>query len=128
MAVGLTPGQTLRILMPQAVRRMLPALISQLVVLLKDTSLGYVVAYPELLRQIRTLTEFFGNRYLFSLFIVAAVLHRRQPVDLAGRRLSRQRRARRRQLAVWHLPRLPATWSQAEQSDRRRLSPGLPTG
>jgi len=51
-AVGLTRGQTLRIvLLPQAVRRMLPALISQLVTILKDTSLGFVVAYGELLRQ-----------------------------------------------------------------------------
>lgn len=76
LAIGLTRGQTFRIIeLPQAARRMLPALISQVVVLLKDTSLGYVVAYPELLRQIRTLTEFFGNRYLFSVFFVGAAMY-----------------------------------------------------
>jgi glutamate transport system permease protein len=50
-AVGLTRAQTLRmILLPQAFRVMLPALISQLVVVLKDTSLGFIILYPELVR------------------------------------------------------------------------------
>ena len=76
LAIGLTPGQALRlILMPQAVRRMLPSLVSQLVVLLKDTSLGYIVGYVELLRVNRELRDFFGSRYIFSLFIVTAALY-----------------------------------------------------
>jgi len=50
-AIGLTPFQTTRlILLPQAFRIMLPALISQLVVVLKDTSLGFIVSYEETLR------------------------------------------------------------------------------
>jgi glutamate transport system permease protein len=50
-AVGLTRGQSLRlILLPQAFRVMLPVLISQLVVILKDTALGFIISYPELLR------------------------------------------------------------------------------
>jgi glutamate transport system permease protein len=50
-AIGLTRGQALRlVLLPQAFRIMLPALISQLVVVLKDTSLGYFISYVELLR------------------------------------------------------------------------------
>ncbi|MBT8227211.1 MAG: amino acid ABC transporter permease [Dactylosporangium sp.] len=50
-AVGLTPFQTTRlILLPQAFRIMLPALISQLVVVLKDTSLGFIISYEEALR------------------------------------------------------------------------------
>jgi glutamate transport system permease protein len=53
LAVGLTPGTTMRlVLLPQAVRVMLPALISQIVVILKDTSLAAVLGlYTELLRQ-----------------------------------------------------------------------------
>jgi glutamate transport system permease protein len=53
LAIGLTPGSTMRlILLPQAVRTMLPALISQIVVVLKDTSLAAVLGiYIELLRQ-----------------------------------------------------------------------------
>ena len=50
-AVGLTRGQALRvILLPQAIRVMLPALISQLVVIFKDTSLGFVILYGEAVR------------------------------------------------------------------------------
>ncbi len=53
LAIGLTPGATMRlVLLPQAVRVMLPALISQVVVILKDTSLAAVLGiYIELLRQ-----------------------------------------------------------------------------
>jgi glutamate transport system permease protein len=38
------------ILVPQAVRTMLPAIVAQCVVALKDTALGFIIAYPELLR------------------------------------------------------------------------------
>jgi glutamate transport system permease protein len=76
LAVGLTSGQSLRlVLLPQAVRRMLPSLVSQLVVLLKDTSLGFVVGYAELLRTSRELRDFFGSRYIFSIFVVTAVIY-----------------------------------------------------
>jgi len=53
LAIGLTPGASMRlVLLPQAIRVMLPALISQLVVILKDTSLAAVLGlYTELLRQ-----------------------------------------------------------------------------
>lgn len=51
MSVGMRRGQVLRlILLPQAFRVMLPTLISQLVVILKDTSLGFIISYPELLQ------------------------------------------------------------------------------
>lgn len=49
-AIGLSPLQTTGlILLPQAFRIMLPALISQLVVVLKDTSLGFIISYEETL-------------------------------------------------------------------------------
>jgi len=53
LAIGLTRGASMRlVLLPQAVRVMLPALISQIVVILKDTSLAAVLGlYTELLRQ-----------------------------------------------------------------------------
>jgi glutamate transport system permease protein len=48
-AVGLRKAQVMNIvLLPQAVKIMLPAIISQMVVALKDTSLGYAVAAPGL--------------------------------------------------------------------------------
>lgn len=76
LAVGMSPTQTLLlVLLPQAVRRMMPSLVSQLVVLLKDTSLGFIVGYSELLRTSRELRDFFGNTYLFSIFVVAATIY-----------------------------------------------------
>jgi glutamate transport system permease protein len=75
-AVGLTRGQTLlTILLPQAVRTMLPSLIAQLVVLLKDSSLGFIVGYPELLKSIQNNAQFFGNAYYISLFVVGAGIY-----------------------------------------------------
>ena len=44
------PGDAATSCVPQAARAMLPVIVSQLVVLLKDTALGYIIAYPELLQ------------------------------------------------------------------------------
>jgi glutamate transport system permease protein len=75
-AIGLRRGQALRlILLPQAVRRMLPALISQLVTLLKDTSLGFVIAYAELLRTGRNAVEFLGGPYSIPVYTAIAVVY-----------------------------------------------------
>jgi glutamate transport system permease protein len=75
-AIGLRRGQTLRmILVPQAVRRMLPALVSQLVTLLKDTSLGFVIGYAELLRNGRTAVEYLGGRYSIPIYTAIAVVY-----------------------------------------------------
>ena len=61
---------------PQAFRQMLPIIVAQLVVLLKDTSLGYIVGYNELIRTtMNNLGSFYGNRYMFSLFVVTLVLY-----------------------------------------------------
>ena len=50
MALGMSPGQTMRlVLAPQALRLMLPTFITQLVTILKDSSLGYAVSYAELM-------------------------------------------------------------------------------
>jgi glutamate transport system permease protein len=42
-------GVMLRILVPQGITAMMPAIVSQLVVLLKDSALGYIIAYEDLL-------------------------------------------------------------------------------
>jgi glutamate transport system permease protein len=76
LAIGLRRGQALRIvLIPQAVRHMLPALVSQLVTLLKDTSLGFVIAYPELLRLGRGAVEFLGGKYSIPVYTAIAVVY-----------------------------------------------------
>lgn len=64
LAIGLTRFQVLRIiLLPQAFRIMLPALISQLVVIVKDTSLGFVVfGFSEFVRTANVVIQFFGGQ------------------------------------------------------------------
>jgi glutamate transport system permease protein len=50
-ALGMRKTQVMvLILLPQALRSMMPTIISQLVVLLKDTALGFLITYEELLR------------------------------------------------------------------------------
>jgi glutamate transport system permease protein len=72
-ALGLSYWQAMRlVLLPQAVRRMIPAGISQMITLLKDTSLAYVVGYEELLRRGRISGEF-ANSPLQALILVTAM-------------------------------------------------------
>ncbi|GAB3145536.1 amino acid ABC transporter permease [Micromonospora sonneratiae] len=62
VAIGLSSMQTTRmILLPQAFRIMLPALISQLVVVLKDTSLGFIISYEETLNIGKQIIGALGN-------------------------------------------------------------------
>jgi glutamate transport system permease protein len=76
LSLGLSRGQVLRsILLPQAVPRMLPILISQMVLLVKDTSLGFIVGYSELLRAGRSLVDFYGNRYALQIYIAVAAIY-----------------------------------------------------
>ena len=96
-SIGLRRGQTLQlILIPQAVRRMLPALISQLVTLLKDTSLGFVIGYAELLRNGRTAVEFLGGRYSIPIYTAIAVVYIAVNASLSFLARWLDRRTRRR--------------------------------
>jgi glutamate transport system permease protein len=72
-ALGLRRAQTMRlILVPQAVRTMLPAIIAQCVVALKDTALGFIIAYPELLRTGQLIYNGFFN-IIPTAVVVAAI-------------------------------------------------------
>lgn len=73
-AIGLRKGQTMTtILLPQAVTAMLPALVSQLVVIVKDTTLGgALLAFPELLNARATLAANYAN--VIPSFIVVAII------------------------------------------------------
>lgn len=82
----------LLVVVPQAARRMIPAIVSQLVTLLKDTSLGSAIAFEELLRRAQINGEFFQNR-LQSL-VVAAVMY--IIVNFALSRLARRLEVRQR--------------------------------
>jgi glutamate transport system permease protein len=73
-AIGLRKNQTMTsILLPQAVTAMLPAIVSQLVVIVKDTALGGVMLqFPELLSERGTLAANYAN--VIPSFIVVAVI------------------------------------------------------
>jgi glutamate transport system permease protein len=72
-AIGLPEGQLMwSILLPQALTAMLPSLISQLVVVLKDTALGYIIGYEELLRKAEQIGTYKSN-VLPALLVVAAL-------------------------------------------------------
>ncbi|MBM9618970.1 amino acid ABC transporter permease [Streptomyces zhihengii] len=73
-AIGLRKGQTMTsILLPQAVTAMLPALVSQLVVIVKDTTLGgALLAFPELLNARGTLAANYAN--VIPSFIIVAII------------------------------------------------------
>lgn len=76
LAIGLTSLKAwVLIEFPQAFRQMLPIILAQLVVLLKDTSLAYIVSYPELARTISNNRNFFGSRYMFTLFAIGLVIY-----------------------------------------------------
>jgi glutamate transport system permease protein len=59
--------------LPQAVRRVLPSIVSQSVGLLKDTSLGFVVSYTELLYSGKVLATY--NGLLIQTYIVVALVY-----------------------------------------------------
>ncbi len=94
LSIGLTPTQTLRaILLPQAVTAMLPALVGQLVVVLKDTALGQIITYPELLNTYQQIGSNWGNPVPAILFIaVIFILINYALTVLAARVESRLRR------------------------------------
>jgi glutamate transport system permease protein len=94
-AIGLTYRQAMGlVVVPQAVRRMLPSIVSQLVTLFKDTSLGFVIAYEEMLRRGRFATQQFSESLLQILLLVAVVfITINIGLSTAARRLEgRQRR------------------------------------
>ncbi|HYH75926.1 MAG TPA: amino acid ABC transporter permease [Arthrobacter sp.] len=70
-AIGLPKSAVMTsILLPQAVRSMLPVIISQLVVILKDTALGFIVTYNEILFQ----AKFFGSQVQYGSPIIPAAI------------------------------------------------------
>lgn len=73
-SLGLSWGQTMRsILLPQAITSMLPVLVSQLVVVLKDTAIGYQITFVEMVRQGTVVGSTYGN-YVSALIVVAALM------------------------------------------------------
>ena len=74
-ALGLRKGGVMRlILLPQAITAMMPAIVSQLVILLKDSALGWIISYPDLLNAaFRQVGANFGNSLAAA--VVVAVMY-----------------------------------------------------
>ncbi|MGC5563768.1 amino acid ABC transporter permease [Streptomyces sp. FR-108] len=74
-AIGLRKNQTMRfILLPQAVTAMLPAIVSQLVVIVKDTALGgAVLTFPDLMASVGPMSAYYGANTLASFTVVALI-------------------------------------------------------
>jgi glutamate transport system permease protein len=105
LSIGLTAGQTLRsIQLPQALTAMLPALVGQLVVILKDSALGTAITYPELLQAAKDVGTAYGN--VIPAYVLAALIFiiiNYGLTNVAGRverRLSRRGRGPRKGAAA----------------------------
>lgn len=73
-SLGLTRGKvTRRIVLPQAIHYVIPSLISQLVVVVKDTTVAYVVSYPDLMQNARVLITSYDS--LVSVYLVVAIIY-----------------------------------------------------
>lgn len=74
-AIGMRKGQTMRsILLPQSVTAMLPAIVSQLVVIVKDTALGgALLGFSELLASVRPMSANYGANTIASFTVVAVI-------------------------------------------------------
>ncbi|MBB5959967.1 glutamate transport system permease protein [Saccharothrix tamanrassetensis] len=75
-ALGMRKTQVMvQVLLPQALRAMLPTIISQLVVLLKDTALGFIIEYEELLNYAKYLGSQgqFGRPLVPMTIVIAAI-------------------------------------------------------
>ena len=82
-ALGLTDRKAMRlVILPQALRRMVPATVSQLITLTKDTSLVSIIGIQELMRHSRIVTNTSGSPFvgtgvdapLLQVFILAGAL------------------------------------------------------
>jgi len=72
-AVGMTNNQSLRLVeVPQALTAMLPSLLSQFVVIIKDSALGYLIGFYELLQYSRQLGSGYSN--ILQTLVVAALI------------------------------------------------------
>jgi polar amino acid transport system permease protein len=73
-ATGLTRAQMMRhVVLPQALRNMIPALVTQFIVLLKDTSLASIIGYVDLTKA----AQIVNNREIrpFELYLFIAVIY-----------------------------------------------------
>jgi glutamate transport system permease protein len=90
-SLGLSfPGTMRAVVLPQALAQMTPALVSQLITLIKDTTLLFIISASELVSHGRSLFVFYGN-VLETWFVIACIFF---AINYPLSRLSRRLEAR----------------------------------
>ncbi|WP_111765024.1 amino acid ABC transporter permease [Nakamurella deserti] len=116
LAIGMTKSQMMQIvLLPQALTAMLPAIVSQLVVVLKDTALGGIlIGFVELRRVAGTAASFYKN--VVPIYIVIAVIYILLNLALTSLASYLENRARRKRAGRGSGPVEPAPTVEAAQA------------
>ncbi len=74
LSLGMSPLLTFyRVVFPQAIRFVIPSLIAELVIVLKDTTFAYVVSYADLMQKAKVLIT--SHDSLVSVYLVVAVIY-----------------------------------------------------
>lgn len=117
LSLGMRGHQVMRlVVLPQALRRVTPSLVSQLVSLLKDTSLGYIVAFTELLYRGQVLSAF--NHLLIQTFLVVTLIYLVFNGSLSALASKLQKPGRRRASLALALP-LPVASAAHQEKEPR---------
>jgi glutamate transport system permease protein len=110
LSLGMRPTQAMRyVVLPQAARNVAPSLVTQFVSLLKDTSLGYIVAFTELLYRGQVLASYL--HLLIPTYVVVTTIYLVVNGSLSAVASRLQHGPRRRPSAQPVLPALPAVHS-----------------
>ncbi|WP_327154479.1 amino acid ABC transporter permease [Streptomyces tubercidicus] len=127
-ALGMSKTQVMTtVLIPQAVRAMLPTIISQLVVTLKDTSLGYIITFEELLftaRQMSTNIIVNGNDTYVPFIIVTGSIYVAMCLALSALANWIERRGRRAKTGIG----VAAAGEPVSATDAMEVSDAVPDG
>lgn len=90
MALGLRYGQTMRyVILPQAVRNMLPVLLTQTIILFQDTSLVYVISGNDFMGAVSKIAQRDGQLVLMYSFAAVCYLTVSVSLSMLVRRLQR---------------------------------------
>ena len=74
LSLGMRDGSVfLKVVFPQAIRYVIPALIAELVIVVKDTTFAYVVNFPDLMQNAKVLISNYDA--LLSVYLVVAVIY-----------------------------------------------------
>lgn len=91
VSTGLTPVQAMRhVILPQAIRNMVPALVTRFIVLFMDTSLAYIIGYRELTRVARIIAEREFRAFEVYTFIAVVYFVCTFAMSLVARRYERR--------------------------------------